>query len=153
MVYLPFLRSSAAFACAWSLAMQPTNMLMSASQLPAPGTSEPDTETMSSSTRQCWQKDNERRRVHQAKKGRAEKGFSAERKRATRSLTCPVDSMGRRGPNSIRQAKEKAWPSFSCMPRNLPDEFIRVGSQGEKKIVRTSCLLQVKARLLTCSYF
>ena len=45
--------------------------------------------------------------VHQAKKCRAEKGFPAERKRATRSLRCPVDLMGSRGPNSIRQAKEK----------------------------------------------
>ena len=48
---------------------------------------------------------------------------------------CPVDSMASRGPYSIRQAKEKAWPSFSCKPRNLPDEFIRVGSKGEKQIV------------------
>ena len=68
--------------------------------------------------------------VHQAQKCRAEKGFSAERKGATRSLRYPVDSMGSRVPNSITQAKEKAWPSFSCMQRNLPDEFIRVGSQA-----------------------
>ena len=44
-------------------------------------------------------------------------------------MRCPVDSIGSRGPNSIRQAKEKAWPSFSCMPRNLPDEFIRVDDE------------------------
>ena len=52
--------------------------------------------------------------VQQAQKCPAEKGFSAERKRATLSLRCPVDSMGSRGPNSIWQAKEKALPSFSC---------------------------------------
>ena len=34
--------------------------------------------------------------VHQAQKCRAEKGFSVKRKRATRSLRCPVDTMGSR---------------------------------------------------------
>ena len=38
-------------------------------------------------------------------------------------------------PQPIRQAKEKAWPSFRLMPRNLPDEFISVGSKGENQIV------------------
>ena len=50
-------------------------------------------------------------------------------------LEVPVDLIGSRGPYRIRQAKEKAWPSFRLMPRNLPDEFISVGSKGVNQIV------------------
>ena len=49
---------------------------------------------------------------------------AAERNRALRLSRCPLDSAGRRGPYSIRQARAKAWPSLSCMPRNLRDEFL-----------------------------
>ena len=48
MVYLPFLRSSAAFACVWSSAIESRNLLMSASEIPAPGASELDAVTRSS---------------------------------------------------------------------------------------------------------
>ena len=72
---------------------------------------------------------------------------AAERNSALRCSRCLLDSMGRSGPYSIRQAREKAWPNLRCMPRNLPpaDEFM------SRKVKSKLFELHVCCKVLTCS--